>query len=210
MTSAKKLSSRRVRTGEVRLSYAHINEPRQSLDGQDPKYSASLIIPKADTETIRLIEEAIQEAAKDGVGKFGGKIPANLQTPLRDGDTDREDDPNYQDAMFINANATLKNKPQVLKQVGGKLVPAEPGDVYSGVYASVSVEFFAYNFNGKKGIGAGLGNVLVLRDGEPLSGGASAESDFGDLGETAQADFTLSNTAPVGGFGAGSDDSFLS
>ena len=31
---------------------------------------------------------------QEGIAKFGGKIPANLKLPLRDGDTDREDDEN--------------------------------------------------------------------------------------------------------------------
>ncbi len=36
---------------------------------------------------------------------FGGKVPANLKLPLRDGDTEREDDVNSQDAYFINASS---------------------------------------------------------------------------------------------------------
>ncbi len=37
-------NSTRVVTGEVRLSYAHLFEPR-SIQGSKPKYSVSLIIP---------------------------------------------------------------------------------------------------------------------------------------------------------------------
>ena len=212
MSNAKLMTDRRVRTGEVRLSYAHLIEPRTAQEGQEPKYSVSLVIPKSDTETIKLIKQAIQNAAQEGIGKFGGKIPNNLQVPLRDGDIEREDDGAYTNAMFVNANATLKNKPTILKNVGGKLVPAEDDDVYSGVYACVTIEFFAYNFNGKKGVGAGLGNILILRDGEPLSGGATAEDDFGDIAPTAASEFTHSQTSPTGGFGqaTGDDEDFLS
>ena len=53
------------------------------------------------------------------------------------------------------------------------------------MYARVTVNFFPYENSGNRGVGCGLGNVLKTRDGEPLSGRASAESDFKDL-ETVQ------------------------
>lgn len=205
MTTAKKMSARRVRTGEVRLSYANLFTPRKADENADPKYSVSLIIPKTDTETIDLIKQAMNAALQEGLGKFGGKKPGNLRLALRDGDTDREDDPNYAGCYFVNCNS--KNAPQVMHRVGGQLMPADDSDVYSGCYASVTVEFYAYNFNGNKGIGAGLGNVLKLRDGEPLSGGASAEDEFSDLGESAAAEFSDNQTASTGGFG--NSDSLL-
>lgn len=83
----------RVVTGEVRLSYAHVWEPN-SIQGGKPKYSVSLIIPKADTTTITAIEKAIDAAIDAGTAKFGGKRPnkAALKLPLRDGDTERDDE----------------------------------------------------------------------------------------------------------------------
>ncbi|MDF0152937.1 DUF2815 family protein, partial [Staphylococcus pseudintermedius] len=71
----------KVITGKVRASYAHIFEPHSMQEGQDAKYSVSLIIPKSDTNTIEAIEKAIEEAKEAGKAtKFGGKIPANLKT----------------------------------------------------------------------------------------------------------------------------------
>ena len=83
----------RVVTGEVRLSYAHVWEPN-SIQGGKPKYSVSLIIPKADTTTITAIEKAIDAAIDAGTAKFGGKRSnkAALKLPLRDGDTERDDE----------------------------------------------------------------------------------------------------------------------
>ena len=71
-----------------RLSYAHLWEP-DSINGSEPKYSVSCIIDKNDKETIAKIRKAIEVAKDEGKGKWGGKIPANLKTPLRDGDIDR-------------------------------------------------------------------------------------------------------------------------
>ncbi|PKZ40707.1 DUF2815 domain-containing protein, partial [Kytococcus schroeteri] len=83
-------------TGKVRLSYANIWEPR-SIQGSNPKYSVSVIIPKSDTKTVNAIEKAVDAAIEEGLAKFGGKKPnkAALKTPLRDGDIDRDGDPAY-------------------------------------------------------------------------------------------------------------------
>ncbi len=48
--------STKVVIGPVRLSYAHIWEPTAIEEGQDKKYSASIIIDKGDTEIIRKLD----------------------------------------------------------------------------------------------------------------------------------------------------------
>lgn len=183
----------KVTTGEVRLSYAHLLEPHAIEEGQTKKYSVSLIIPKSDKDTLRAIKEAIDEAKENGKATLGGKIPANLKTPIRDGDEDRPDDENYANSYFINANST--KKPKILEFVkftaDGKIKADEidsDEDVYSGMFACVSVNFYAYNTSGNKGIAAGLGNVLKTSEGDRLGGGSSAEEDF-DLAADEDDDF---------------------
>ena len=51
-------------------------------------------------------------------------------------------------------------------------------DVYSGCYCNVTVNFYPYNKPMNQGIATGLGNVQFVRDGERLSGKASADEDF--------------------------------
>lgn len=163
----------KVVTGTVRLSYAHIWEPA-SINGSDEKYSVSLIIPKSDTKTVKAIQDAVEQAKQDGKSKFGGKIPANLKLPLRDGDIERPDDETYADSYFINANS--KDKPQI---VDTKVQPIiDRNEVYSGCYARVSISLYAFNTNGNKGIACGLGNIQKIADGEPLGGRSRAEDDF--------------------------------
>ena len=157
----------------ARLSYCNLFEPKAINDG-DEKYSVSLIIPKSDTKTIAKIEAAIKAAAQAGVAKLGGKVPANLKSPLRDGDTEREDDPAYENSYFINANS--KQAPQVVDRALNKIL--DQTEVYSGCYGNVSVNFYAFAVPGNKGIAAGLGNVQKVRDGEPLGGRTRAEDDF--------------------------------
>ena len=52
-----KINPTKVVTGEVRLSYANVWEPRPGMNGGKDKYSVSLIIPKSDTKTIEKIEK---------------------------------------------------------------------------------------------------------------------------------------------------------
>lgn len=156
-----------------RFSYAHVFEP-DSINGSEPKYSVSCIIDKKDTETIAKIKKAVETAKEEGKGKWGGKIPANLKTPLRDGDIDRPEDEAYAGSYFLNANS--RQAPQV---VDAKVQPIlDQTEVYSGCYGRVSVTFYAYNSNGNKGIAAGLGNVQKLKDGEPLGSRVNAEDEF--------------------------------
>lgn len=172
------------RIGEVRLSYVHIFQPEATAEGGEKKYSVSLIIPKTNKALLNEIKVAIEAAKQAGVAKFGGKVPANLKTPLRDGDLERPDDDAYAGCYFINASS--RTKPGVVKRmkVNGQTVMVEvtnEEDVYSGCYGFASVNFFAFNTSGNKGIAAGLNNVLKTRDGEYLGGRASAQTDFGDI-----------------------------
>ena len=169
-----KNNNTKVVTGIVRLSYASIWEPK-SINGGDAKYSVSLIIPKTDIKTINAINKAVDTAIEEGKGRFGGKIPnkAALKLPLRDGDIERDDDA-YINAYFINANS--KTAPEIVDK--GLNAVLDKSEVYSGCYARVSLNFYAFNSNGNKGIACGLGNIQKMRDGEPLGGRSSAETDF--------------------------------
>lgn len=161
-----------------RFSYLHCWEA-EAVNGGDPKYSVSAIISKSDTETIGKIKNAIEQAKQDSVSKWGGKVPANLKLPLRDGDIDRPEDEAYKDSYFFNANS--RQAPQVVdKNVQAVLDQTE---VYSGCYGRISVNFYGFNNNGNRGIAAGLGNIQKLRDGEPLSSRSNAEEDFDSVEE---------------------------
>lgn len=171
---ANQKSNTKVVTGVVRLSYANVWE-LASINGGTPKYSVSLIIPKSDQKTIDAINAAVDAAIKDGAAKFGGKIPnkAALKLPLRDGDIEREDEA-YKDSYFVNANSTTA--PQIVDRSVQPIL--DRAEVYSGCYARVSVNFYAFNSNGNRGIACGLGNIQKVKDGEPLGGRTSAADDF--------------------------------
>ena len=124
---------------------------------------------------MQAIERAIDAAIEEGIAKFGGKKPnkAAIKLPLRDGDTEREDEA-YAGHWFINANS--KTAPQIVDKAVKPILDRD--EVYSGCYARVSLNFYAFNSNGNKGIACGLGNIQKIRDGEPLGGRSSAADDF--------------------------------
>ena len=162
----------------TRWSYVNTWEAK-SINGGAPKFSVSLIIPKSDTKTIEKIKAAIQAAYEEGQGKLKGNgksVPALsvLKTPLRDGDAERADDEAYADAYFINANSATA--PGIVDADRNPIL--DRSEVYSGVYGRASINFYAFNSNGNKGIACGLNNLQKIRDGEPLGGKSRAEDDF--------------------------------
>lgn len=162
----------------TRWSYVNAWEAK-SINGGAPKFSVSLIIPKSDTKTIEKIQAAIQAAYEEGQGKLKGNgksVPALsvLKTPLRDGDAERPDDEAYANAYFINANSATA--PGIVDADRNPIL--DRSEVYSGVYGRASINFYAFNSNGNKGIACGLNNLQKIRDGEPLGGKSRAEDDF--------------------------------
>ena len=166
-----------------RWSYVNAWEPK-SINGGAPKYSVSLIIPKSDTKTLEKIRAAIQAAYEEGQSKLKGNgrsVPAlsALKTPLRDGDAERPDDEAYANSYFVNANSGTA--PGIVDADRNPIL--ERSEVYSGVYGRASINFYAFNSNGNKGIACGLNNLQKIRDGEPLGGKSRAEDDFAEEDE---------------------------
>jgi len=181
---AKFANPTKVITGvKTRWSYANVWEPK-SINGGAPKYSVSLIIPKSDTKTVTAVKNAIQAAYDEGQSKLKGNsksVPAlsAIKNPLRDGDAERPDDEAYKDSYFINANSATA--PGIVDAARQPIL--ERSEVYSGVYGRASINFYAFNSNGNKGIACGLNNLQKISNGEPLGGKTRAEDDFADEDE---------------------------
>lgn len=178
------METTKVVTGKVRFCYTNVFEPVAMNEGDTPKYSICILIPKSDTKTLNAINKAIEAAKVEGKAKLAdknGKIPSTIKTPLRDGDEERGDDPAFADMMFINANSN--RKPVIVDKALNPIM--EKDEFYSGCYGRASLNFYAFNVQ-SKGIAAGLQNLQKLEDGEMLAGGSTAEEDFG--GENAWSD----------------------
>lgn len=163
--------------GPCRLSYTHVFE-KYNFDNRDGQgqYMTNVLIPKSEKETVEALRKAM-EAAKEkaAAAKWSGKVPAKLDIPLRDGD--EKEDETYRGHWYMNAKSG--NRPGVLDK--NKAPIADEEEIYSGVWAYVSVTFYGYDKSGNRGIGCGLNNIMKFKDGERLGGGASAEEDFEDI-----------------------------
>lgn len=162
----------------TRWSYVNAWEPK-SINGGAPKYSVSLIIPKSDTKTVAKIKAAIEAAYREGEAKLKGNsrtVPPMdaIKLPLRDGDKERPDDPAYANSYFMNANSNTA--PGIVDAECQPIL--DRSEIYSGVYGRASVNFYAFNSNGNRGIACSLNNLQKIRDGEHLGGKSSAEEDF--------------------------------
>lgn len=176
---AKYMNPTKVITGpNTTFSYLNCWDPK-AIQGGTPKFSVSLIIPKSDTRTIEKINAAVQAAYEEGQSKLKGNgksVPALsiLKTPLRDGDLERPDDEAYKNSYFINANSSTA--PGVVDADRNPII--DRSEMYSGVKGRASINLYAYNVNGNRGIACGLNNLQKLSDGTPLGGKSRAEDDF--------------------------------
>ena len=164
--------------GPCRLSYTHVFS-KYAPDGNtdNGKYMTNVLIPKEEKETIKAIQQAIEAAKKAGiVSKWGGKEPKNLETPLHDGDTDKDDEV-YEGCYYLNAKCN--KRPGVVDRDRELITDEE--EIYSGVWAIVSVTFYSYDVSGNRGVACGLNNIMKFKDGERLGGRVSAETDFADV-----------------------------
>lgn len=168
------MTNTQVVTGKCRLSFVNLFEPKAMKEGDVPKYSVTAIIPKSDTKTIEAIKAAIQAAAEAGAQRhFGGRVPTNVNNTFKDGDTETDDlgelqknkYPEYAGNYYIRLST--KFKPKVLDANRQEII--DPTEVYSGCYGRVSMTFFAYSGDGKRGVSASLNNVMKVEDGEPLT-----------------------------------------
>lgn len=170
-----------VTVGEVRISFQHLIKPFVQGRGEG-KYSITMLIPKSNYRLKELMDEAMEAAIQWGMAsKWNGIRPDNIQLPVYDGDGMRPSGGFYGEecnGCYV-MTASSRYKPEV---VDGKLQPIlVEGEIYSGMYAYVSVNFFPYANSGRRGVGCGLGPVMKSRDGDRLGGRVTVQRAFGDI-----------------------------
>lgn len=174
----------------VSLNYVAILEPKAGPSGGEPRYSVQMRIKKdapGTKDTLAKIAKAMTAAFENGKAqKWGGKNPDwnECKKIIHDGDKIAAsgtvaDAESYKGYWVLSANS--KTKPGVIDQSGLDLTqPGHTDDIYSGMIATVSVNFFPFS-GAKKGIACGLNNIMKTAEGTYAGGRASAQSDFADL-----------------------------
>lgn len=178
--------SKKIMLRNVRLSYEHIFTPSAMDDTQDPKYNATLILPK-DHPDLPALRRALYESGKEQFpDAFTGKEwPRGYTCALKDADKDEdssgvllsEKNPEYAGCCIVKASST--RRPVVIDRKKAAITEAD-GVIYSGCYVNVSLATDGYVFGKvKKGVTCYLNGVQFVADGERF--GSDALNDFDDL-----------------------------
>jgi len=176
----------RVVTDKVRFSFCNVCSPRRNeFNGKD-EFSTQILVAKSDTATVAALKAAAKAALAT---KWGDKVPTKVRNPMRDGDTETKGDgsalgPEYKDHFFMTVKSS--KRPGIIDSSGVELLGHD--DVASGDWGRVSLNAYAYDAAGNKGVSFGLNNVQLMNKGESLGGGRpSAAADFGVATSTAAA-----------------------
>ena len=155
-----------------RIDYVSCWEPKE-INGVS-KYRVTAIIKKDNKEVIDLIYESMEEAKKNYMDLWGGEIPKDLIIPIHDGDLEKSGNEAYENAIYFNA--TSNYPPEIVNKKLEKIT--NRSEVYSGCHVNLSLRFYGYNFDNKKGIAVGLGNIQKLGDDVNLSQRLTAKDEF--------------------------------
>jgi hypothetical protein len=166
----------KVVTGKVRLSYVHLFEPWASDADEEKKFSTMILVPKTDKRTVKALRDAEKVALEAGKSVFGGKIPAGAASIIHDCDEEDDLEEYPEREGHYRLSVSSKTRPGIVDQNVSDILDST--EVYSGCYARVSINAFAYNVKGKKGVSFGLNHVQKVADGEFLGGRSRAEDDF--------------------------------
>jgi hypothetical protein len=167
-----------VLTPTFRISYPNVFTPRAASEGQKPKYSISMIFDKKTDLTV--MKNAVYFALVAKWSPDKTKWPKGLKLPFRDG-SEKDQDGYGPDVIFVNASSD--NKPGVVDQNVVDII--DPSKFYGGAYGRATVNAFAYDKAGNKGVAFGLNNVQLVADGEPFSSRSKPSEDFTSIAQPA-------------------------
>lgn len=168
-----------------RVSYAQVFQPKSFNNGKE-KYSLVMLFDKEIDLKSRHkngalnLREAAYNAAVEEWGKDKAKWPKKLKMPFRDGDEEKPGVDGYQNVTFVSASN--ERRPGVIDAKRQPIVEAD-NTFYSGCYARVGLQAYAYDVSGNIGVTFALLNVMKTGDGEPFGGGKSAEATFSGFDE---------------------------
>lgn len=162
--------------GPCRLSFFHGWEAKAVKGSTKAVFSTQVLIDINDKKNLEAVEQAIAEAREEGKAKLEGVKPNKQRNPLYDGEEEFPGDDTYKGMKYINASNT--RQPEIVKKKNGKTEPIlDEEEMYSGVWAFVHVNFFAYN-NVGTGIGCSLQSICKVKNGPRLDSRISAEKAF--------------------------------
>lgn len=198
-----------VTINDVRFSYLNVFQAKPPFNNPtgEAKFSATILVPKSNTQAKAIIDQAIAAAIDAGVSsKWNNVRPPQPAICVHDGDGVRPSDgqafgEECKGCWAFTASAKADHPPFVVDAQVQPII--DPTKVYSGMWGNVSVSFFAYNSAGKKGIGCGLNGLQKTRDGDPLSARVTAQDAFQPVGAASPATAAFGAAMPAtAGYGS--------
>lgn len=176
-----------VMTPTFRVSYPKVFKPEINTLSKKSEYSVVALFKKG--EDLSALKKAAEEALIEKLGADKTKWPKNLKSPFRDQEDRAKDGvlPNGYEKGAIFLTLKTQTKPGVVDQNVQPII--DEADFYAGCFARASVRAGYYDQVGNRGVSFYLQNIQKVKDGEPLSGRASAETEFapvdgGNAGES--------------------------
>ena len=174
----------------VRCSYVFVEKPRNDKlkkDGtvEKGKYGIQVMLKKDDPQ-VKEIRQLQATVAKE---KFGNTVKAAmLKLPLRDGDAEREEE-HYANMYFFNSSNS--KKPGIVNKYNVKPTEEDLEEYcFSGAIFHVSLSFYGFDNEGKKGVAVSLKNVMLREKAERLDNYTAAETDFAEYAEDGADEFS--------------------
>jgi hypothetical protein len=166
----------KVVTGVCRLSFPHLFTPRAVQEGQEAKFSGTILCPKTDKKTYDACVNAVK--VETSVGWPTGKVPPGFKQPIKDGDgmLDKNGQQRPETVGMWVINASSKTKPGLVDASLQDVV--DKGLIHAGCFCRFQIAFAHYNLATSKGVGAYLNNVQFVKDGPDLGGREDAKDAF--------------------------------
>lgn len=171
----------KVNTPMFRVAFPNVFKPRKNdLNGNDEYSLVALFAKDAD---LSVLKTAAMEAAKTKWGDDQSKWPKNMKSPFRDqGEKKKQNDKGdwvlpdgyVEGATFLTLRST--QKPGVVDQQVQEII--DTSEFYGGCYALASINAFAYDQKGNRGVSFGLGNIQKVKDGDPFGNRTKPQDDF--------------------------------
>lgn len=168
-------------TPYFRVAYPSVFKPkRNNLSGKD-EYSVVALFKKG--ENLDALKKAAQAAVIAKWGEDKAKWPSNLKSPFKQqgeriASAKREDKAvpqGYeQDAIYINLKSA--QRPGVVGQDVQPII--DEAEFYGGCWALATVNAFAYDQSGNRGVSFGLMNLQKFKDDDHFGNRSKPEDDF--------------------------------
>lgn len=182
-------------TCPVRLAFPNLAEPRAVQEGQEKKYSATLIFPR--DADLSVLKEAAKQAA---IATHGAGVNfKSLRSPFRDG-SERAEYDGFDGCKFINVST--KYKPVIVDRNGDQIDATDPR-IYPGMWVIAKLTCYGYKQLGNNGVSFGLVALQRLLDDEPFASsdptaGFAIETSTASAAKPVPAQHAARHDAPTG------------